>query len=162
MKCGDIKHLSDPSNTPFLQICGRRFARSDERRRHTKIHMKDRTRDCKEQNKQNIYKAKSLPVSRNVSPEHLKEGMHMGRNPSPEAFYTQQHYAIPKKDFNMTQNLFENQLIKPEMLDPLTCTNITLPQYFGEKVKSEGDHYISNKVLCSNMQQDMASGLELM
>jgi len=156
MKCGNIKHLLDISNINYPQICGRRFARSDERRRHTKIHMKDRGRDCKEI-KQNVYKTKSLPVSRNVSPEHLKEGMHMGRNPSPE-MYTQQ-YAIPKKDF-IVDSMFENQLIKPEMLDPLTCKNITLPQYFGEKVKSE--NYISNKVLCNNMQQDIASGLELM
>ena len=28
----------------LTQVCGRRFARSDERRRHTKIHLKDRTR----------------------------------------------------------------------------------------------------------------------
>lgn len=120
--------------------------------------MKDRGRDCKEQ-KQNIYKAKSLPASRNVSPEHLTEGMHMGRGPSPEDLYTHQHYVIPKKDFNMTQSFYENQLIKPEMLDPLTCSNITIPQYFGEKVKSERENYISNKHI---MQQDMESGLELM
>ena len=46
--------------TMQLQVCGRRFARSDERRRHTKIHLKDRTRVGSDKK----VVAKQLPATR--------------------------------------------------------------------------------------------------